>query len=792
MKKLTVILVTILSALIILSSISLFNAKYIASFAAEFSIYAGASAYTLNLDANGGYFTDTHAALKVVSKVADTSFGVYDELRHKNEALYYFLGWGTSPTAVQPLYKPGETIVATGKVTHLYAIWGAKMEFIMNNTQEDVAAGKEPITPTKINNEHVNLKMHMESGHYERLFIPLYGLEPNTYYSITFDYSASGDYHNFAPGVFGWTIISNEEFDDYMPAETVKDKNDTSRALRKRSMQEIFDQTIANQDEAAMRWRAFFDNFNHFIDEGKEDHGASAGKFHFDFTENPLSCYDVFLTTSEVETSGDYVNCAKPSYLMLEFSDLQDKSDSYQQLLNLRIDRLDDNMTVLDSDNEETTVSTRLPDLATYYQNLGQNYTISKYAYGAASSGQITHLEMDFFSPKTSDYLNPEKWDAHKNVVKHLNQDELTLDGTALSSNETISFTNSMNSIKYRGWIALMGTPGTFGYQIDYQDPVFSSDFSGHTENAVIESAQTNYHADTGARFKITVDISNLEESLGHTVRFLYKTTGGTIYMLKRLYLNSPFSSKLPSIHPDRVDNRTDDDGKGFYSENCRDIWYHELWDKMLVIDSVTYDHVSYGEKGPSDRYYGWVFRNRRSDITYTSESQDWPHTPNNNKWWRKDNITAPIDESVAPTITSPLKVNSILLGCWIADKYSNGTTVNNVSHIADGIFGYQIGNSAPVFNSAFSSKTSNDIQAIVNTARNCNQTATEASTPFGSGVRADVEIPIGDLPYGVAYEIRLLYKSADGTRIDILTEITVCKTETYIQSQTVPLVNTP
>ena len=91
------------------------------------------------------------------------------------------------------------------------------------------------------------------------------------------------------------------------------------------------------------------------------------------------------------------------------------------------------------------------------------------------------------------------------------------------------------NTLTAMGWVAIMGRVGRFGYQIDNSPFVFDNSFTITPEEAVLNAAHS-LGADTGSRYKISMDISGLEG--WHTVRLAYQNTDGEVVILSEFMLN--------------------------------------------------------------------------------------------------------------------------------------------------------------------------------------------------------------------------------------------------------------
>lgn len=90
--------------------------------------------------------------------------------------------------------------------------------------------------------------------------------------------------------------------------------------------------------------------------------------------------------------------------------------------------------------------------------------------------------------------------------------------------------------IQYIGWAAFYAeSVGTFGYQIDDNEPVYSDDFTAPTEQAVIEVSQ-QLGGKTGSRMAIAIPVRDLSGE--HTIKTLVMDAYGTVEVLTEFTLN--------------------------------------------------------------------------------------------------------------------------------------------------------------------------------------------------------------------------------------------------------------
>ena len=150
-------------------------------------------------------------------------------------------------------------------------------------------------------------------------------------------------------------------------------------------------------------------------------------------------------------------------------------------------------------------------------------------------------------------------WDADKSVILHQNFDQFFL-GNGSPDDATINNLNlyhavnipnwdkvatlpdfSVETLTYWGWMALTAeTVGTFGYQIDMDDPIYDESFYFTPEQPVVDAA-VDMGGKTGTRYLIRINIAGLDGT--HTVRVLYKDAEGNEVCMNEITVNLP---KLP------------------------------------------------------------------------------------------------------------------------------------------------------------------------------------------------------------------------------------------------------
>lgn len=233
------------------------------------------------------------------------------------------------------------------------------------------------------------------------------------------------------------------------------------------------------------------------------------------------------------------------------------------------------------------------------------------------TDGNINYLRLDFFTDAGAegDYFDvdfvaffntPEyaqayafelhkapMWDADKSLLAHVNWDQLYL-GTGDATNDTATnvffapgasagwdkvadmSAYSADALTYWGWVAYKGELGTFGYQIDYNAPIYNSEwaFVGADHDAVVGAA-TGAGGDGGHRMKVAIDIAGLEGE--HTVRVLYKNAEGAAVCMLEFKLIMPVVSHQNGYTTDIGSNFTESQD----DINLRDSDLQKLFEKI-------------------------------------------------------------------------------------------------------------------------------------------------------------------------------------------------------------------
>ncbi len=152
--------------------------------------------------------------------------------------------------------------------------------------------------------------------------------------------------------------------------------------------------------------------------------------------------------------------------------------------------------------------------------------------------------DWDDETPTYTIYCTDGSMEKVEKAVTHLSFDELrindTMDslfmpGTSKNWSHTATIDSAVTSLKYWGWIGIMGEIGVFGYQIDDGDIIYDESFTHETEEAVFEAA-AGTGADTASRMLINIDLSNTDGE--HTIRTYYKNPDGQETLLSEFVVN--------------------------------------------------------------------------------------------------------------------------------------------------------------------------------------------------------------------------------------------------------------
>ncbi len=151
----------------------------------------------------------------------------------------------------------------------------------------------------------------------------------------------------------------------------------------------------------------------------------------------------------------------------------------------------------------------------------------------------------------------PVMWDEKKDVVLHQSFDELRINdttdglftpGQSAGWDKTASVDGSVTSISYWGWVALNAEIGSFGYQIDDGEPIWSADFAFETEQGVLDAIAGVSGATGASRMLIKIDISALDGE--HTIRAMYKNPADKAVILGEFTLTRD-ADAFPETEPE-------------------------------------------------------------------------------------------------------------------------------------------------------------------------------------------------------------------------------------------------
>ena len=143
-------------------------------------------------------------------------------------------------------------------------------------------------------------------------------------------------------------------------------------------------------------------------------------------------------------------------------------------------------------------------------------------------------------------------------IVKHLNFDELIRyskgvkkDGVFMPGDSDnwdliANCDASVDSLGYRGWVAVMGELGQFGYSINGGKPVYSDKWNLPTEGAVFDAA-AGIGADTATRMEITIPFTNISGE-GNKIMILYKNAKGESVILSTFTVNLPEKGAMDPV----------------------------------------------------------------------------------------------------------------------------------------------------------------------------------------------------------------------------------------------------
>ncbi len=142
-------------------------------------------------------------------------------------------------------------------------------------------------------------------------------------------------------------------------------------------------------------------------------------------------------------------------------------------------------------------------------------------------------------------------------MVLHQSFDELRINsgagavfapGQSAGWDKTASVDGSVTSISYWGWVALNAEIGSFGYQIDDGEPIWSADFAFETEQGVLDAIAGVSGATGASRMLIKIDISALDGE--HTIRAMYKNPADKAVILGEFTLTRD-ADAFPETEPE-------------------------------------------------------------------------------------------------------------------------------------------------------------------------------------------------------------------------------------------------
>ncbi len=204
--------------------------------------------------------------------------------------------------------------------------------------------------------------------------------------------------------------------------------------------------------------------------------------------------------------------------------------------------------------------------------------------------------------PPATEYV-PGPWEEHKDIVVHQSFDQLMVNDTTdlftpgQSGNwdKVATLDATATTLKYWGWVGVMGEVGQFGYQIDDQEPVYKAEFTVAAEQPVIDAA-AGAGAENASRMAIYIDVSMLEGE-GHAVKTLYKTTDGKVVWLCEFTLNMPNPPAMWDVDNAIVTHQSFDELKINDATGIFTPGQAANWDKIATI----------GKDAETLKYWGWV-----------------------------------------------------------------------------------------------------------------------------------------------------------------------------------------
>ncbi len=213
----------------------------------------------------------------------------------------------------------------------------------------------------------------------------------------------------------------------------------------------------------------------------------------------------------------------------------------------------------------------------------------------------------------TPDTSTAQPWNTTENKqhITHLSFDELVPNGgTSVfpagkvdSWNKIADLDANTVTLRYWGWVGIKGSVGTFGYQIDDRDPVFSAAFTHAADQGVVNVAIST-GATTASRMAIQINVGDLRGA-GHTVRALYKTPEGKVIILSSFTVNKPDTAPDPVKDPEMWD------------AGSKDKVTHQSFDELRINNNTgvfpagkadSWNKVANVSAGANSlRYWGWI-----------------------------------------------------------------------------------------------------------------------------------------------------------------------------------------
>ena len=162
--------------------------------------------------------------------------------------------------------------------------------------------------------------------------------------------------------------------------------------------------------------------------------------------------------------------------------------------------------------------------------------------------------------------------------------------------------------IKVHGWTAwYSSTPGTYGYQIDENEPIYSDSFAADPEEGIINALPIVGGA-SGTRMNVLIPVQYLSGE--HTIKVLAKDANGTVDILTEFQINKESNPDSPVVYfgPQEIANAALDEK---YSNNV---------DSAYVEGNGTYvDIHSYKDKDPYFYLIHPNFNNATSGARYVA-----------------------------------------------------------------------------------------------------------------------------------------------------------------------------